>query len=133
MIDRLVDAGLPPEVCCSSPGYYRYRNRPLSQTQMRWQWLTGLNRGASLPLSKQTSCLKADLLPLQTLDMDASTAGGNLTGLSSYRRSVAQLTATRVARISSQPTGRICFFGRDGSALGVDAQACNGVTRPGSP
>lgn len=49
MIDRLVDAGLPPKVCCrvlgvSSPGYYRYRNRPLSRTRMRRQWLTGLIR-----------------------------------------------------------------------------------------
>jgi transposase InsO family protein len=49
VIDRLVDAGLPPKMCCrvlgvSSPGYYRYRNRPLSRTQMRRQWLTGLIR-----------------------------------------------------------------------------------------
>ena len=49
MIDRLVDAGLPPKVCCrvlgvSSPGYYRYRNLALSRTQMRRQWLTGLIR-----------------------------------------------------------------------------------------
>ena len=49
MIDRLVDAGLPAKVCCrvlgvSSPGYYRYRNRPMSRTQMRRQWLTGLIR-----------------------------------------------------------------------------------------
>lgn len=28
----------------SSPGYYKYRARPLSRTQMRWQWLTGLIR-----------------------------------------------------------------------------------------
>ena len=26
----------------SSPGYYRYKNRPLSPTQMRRLWLTGL-------------------------------------------------------------------------------------------
>ena len=49
MIDRLVDAGLPTKVCCrvlgvSGPGYYRYRNRPLSATRMRRQWLTGLIR-----------------------------------------------------------------------------------------
>ena len=49
MIDRLVDSGLPTKVCCrvlgvSSPGYYRYRNRPISPTQMRRQWLTGLIR-----------------------------------------------------------------------------------------
>lgn len=49
MIDTLVDAGLPVKVCTkvlgvSSPGYYRYRNRPLSRTQMRRQWLTGLIR-----------------------------------------------------------------------------------------
>ena len=47
VINRLVDAGLPPKVCCrvlgvSSPGYYGYYNRPLSRTQMRRQWLTGL-------------------------------------------------------------------------------------------
>jgi putative transposase len=28
----------------SSPGYYRYKHRPLSPTQMRRQWLTGLIR-----------------------------------------------------------------------------------------
>ena len=49
MIDRLVDAGLPAKVCCrvlgvSSPGYYKYRIRPISPTQMRRQWLTGLIR-----------------------------------------------------------------------------------------
>ncbi|GAA1219038.1 hypothetical protein GCM10009655_18110 [Rhodoglobus aureus] len=36
-------------MCCrllgvSSPGYYRYKNRPISRTQMRRQWLTGLIR-----------------------------------------------------------------------------------------
>jgi putative transposase len=28
----------------SSPGYYKYRKRPLSATEMRRQWLTGLIR-----------------------------------------------------------------------------------------
>ena len=49
MIDTLVDTGLPTKICCrvlgvSGPGYYKYRNRPLSRTQMRRQWLTGLIR-----------------------------------------------------------------------------------------
>ena len=53
MIDRLVDAGLPVKACCrvlgvSSPGYYRYRTRPISPTQMRRQWLTGLIREVHL-------------------------------------------------------------------------------------
>lgn len=49
MIDVLVAAGQPAAVCCrilgvSKPGYYRYRNRPTSPTQMRREWLTGLIR-----------------------------------------------------------------------------------------
>jgi putative transposase len=49
VIDQLVDAGHPVKVCCrllgvSSPGYYQYKNRPLSPTAMRRQWLTGLIR-----------------------------------------------------------------------------------------
>jgi putative transposase len=49
VIDALVDTGLPAKVCCrvlgvSSPGYYKYLNRPLSPTEMRRQWLTGLIR-----------------------------------------------------------------------------------------
>lgn len=49
MIDILVDVGFPAKVCCrklgvSSLGYYKYRKRPLSPTQMRLQWLTGLIR-----------------------------------------------------------------------------------------
>ena len=49
MIDRLVDAGIPVKKCCrvlgvSSPGYYRYKNRPTSATQLRREWLTGLIR-----------------------------------------------------------------------------------------
>ena len=53
VIDRLVDAGLPAKVCCrvlgvSSPGYYKYRTRPISPTRMRRQWLTGLIREVHL-------------------------------------------------------------------------------------
>lgn len=49
MIDYLIDAGHPVKVCCrllgvSSPGYYKYKNRPMSPTRMRRQWLTGLVR-----------------------------------------------------------------------------------------
>ena len=49
MIDRLVAAGIPVKKCCrvlgvSSPGYYRYKNRPTSATQLRREWLTGLIR-----------------------------------------------------------------------------------------
>lgn len=48
-IDRLVDTGAPVETCCcllgvSRQGYYRYRKRPTSATQLRRQWLTGLIR-----------------------------------------------------------------------------------------
>jgi len=49
VIDRLVDAGAPVQVCCrllgvSRQGYYRYRKRPTSSTQLRRLWLTGLIR-----------------------------------------------------------------------------------------
>jgi len=49
VIDTLVDTGLPAKICCrvlgvSSPGYYKYRKRPISPTQMRRQWLAGLIR-----------------------------------------------------------------------------------------
>lgn len=49
MIDTLVAAGHHVLTCCrvlgvSKPGYYRYRNRPTSPTQMRREWLTGLIR-----------------------------------------------------------------------------------------
>lgn len=49
MIDILTEAGYRVKICCrlldvSSPGYYRYKNRPLSATSMRRQWLTGLIR-----------------------------------------------------------------------------------------
>ena len=46
MIDALAEAGHRVKVCyrllgVSSPGYHQYKNRPLSPTQMRRQWLTG--------------------------------------------------------------------------------------------
>ncbi len=49
MIDRLVDAGAPVHTCCrilgvSRQGYYRYRKRPTSSTELRRRWLTGLIR-----------------------------------------------------------------------------------------
>ncbi len=49
MIDALVETGLRAKLCCrllgiSSPGYYKYKKRPMSPTQMRRQWLTGLIR-----------------------------------------------------------------------------------------
>ncbi|WP_251381624.1 MULTISPECIES: IS3 family transposase [unclassified Leucobacter] len=49
VIDRLVDTGAPVDTCCrllgvSRQGYYRYRKRPTSATQLRRQWLTGLIR-----------------------------------------------------------------------------------------
>ncbi len=49
MIDVLVAAGHPVLTCCrilgvSKPGYYRYKHRPTSPTQMRREWLTGLIR-----------------------------------------------------------------------------------------
>ncbi len=49
MIDVLVAAGHPVATCCrilgvSKPGYYRYKHRPTSPTQMRRDWLTGLIR-----------------------------------------------------------------------------------------
>lgn len=49
VIDRLVDAGAPVGTCCrllgvSRQGYYRYRNRPTSSTELRGRWLTGLIR-----------------------------------------------------------------------------------------
>ena len=49
MIDVLVDAGHPVKVGCrllgvSSPGYYRYKHRPIAPRTMRREWLTGLIR-----------------------------------------------------------------------------------------
>ena len=53
MIDELVDAGFAAKACCrllrvSSPGYYRYRGRPLSAAAMRRQWLTDVIRQVHL-------------------------------------------------------------------------------------
>ena len=49
MIDALVETGHRAKLCCrqlgvSSPGYSKYKKRPMSPTQMRRQWLTGLIR-----------------------------------------------------------------------------------------
>lgn len=49
MIDRLADTGIPVDRCCrvlgvSRQGYYRYKRRATSATQLRRQWLTGLIR-----------------------------------------------------------------------------------------
>jgi transposase InsO family protein len=53
VIDRLADTGLPVDRCCrvlgvSRQGYYRYKRRPTSATQLRRQWLTGLIREVHL-------------------------------------------------------------------------------------
>jgi transposase InsO family protein len=47
VIDILVDAGFSVQQCCkvlrvSSAGYYLYRNRPMSPTKLRREWLTAL-------------------------------------------------------------------------------------------
>lgn len=47
MIDALVDTGFPINTCgrvlgVSRQGYYRYKRRPTSATQLRREWLTGL-------------------------------------------------------------------------------------------
>ena len=47
VVDRLIESGYRAKLCCrllgvSSPGYYKYKNRALSPTQMRRLWLTGL-------------------------------------------------------------------------------------------
>jgi hypothetical protein len=49
VIDRLVNAGAPVNTCCrilgvSRQGYYRYRKRPTSATELRRRWLAGLIR-----------------------------------------------------------------------------------------
>jgi transposase InsO family protein len=49
VIDRLADTGMPIDRCCrllgvSRQGYYRYKRRATSATQLRRQWLTGLIR-----------------------------------------------------------------------------------------
>ncbi|MCG7430806.1 IS3 family transposase [Dermacoccus nishinomiyaensis] len=47
VIDVLTDTGFPVNTCCrvlgvSRQGYYRYKRRPTSATQLRREWLTGL-------------------------------------------------------------------------------------------
>ena len=57
MIDRLVDAGAPTSTCCrllgvSRQGYYRYRKRPTSATELRRRWLTRPDPGRSTSPSR---------------------------------------------------------------------------------
>lgn len=49
MIERLAGAGIPIDRCCRVLGvarqhYYRVKRKPLSQSELRRQWLTGLTR-----------------------------------------------------------------------------------------
>lgn len=49
MIERLADAGIPIDRCCRVLGvarqhYYRVKRKPLTQSELRRQWLTGLIR-----------------------------------------------------------------------------------------
>jgi len=49
VIDRLADAGIPIDRCCRVLGvagqhYYRVKRKPLTQSELRRQWLTGLIR-----------------------------------------------------------------------------------------
>ncbi|SEI14575.1 hypothetical protein SAMN04515692_1225 [Leifsonia sp. CL147] len=49
MIDRLADAGIPIDRCCRVLGvarqhYYRVKRKPMTQSELRRQWLTGLIR-----------------------------------------------------------------------------------------
>lgn len=49
VIDRLVDAGAPVDRCCKVLGiarqnYYKHKRKPVTATQLRRQWLTGLIR-----------------------------------------------------------------------------------------
>ncbi|GAA3014858.1 hypothetical protein GCM10010461_26600 [Microbacterium aurantiacum] len=49
MLDRLADAGIPIDRCCRVLGvarqhYYRVKRKPLTQAELRRQWLTGLIR-----------------------------------------------------------------------------------------
>ena len=58
MIATLSDTGFATKTCCrvlgvSSPGFYKYRNRPISPTQMRRLWLTTQIREIHLA-SRQT-------------------------------------------------------------------------------
>lgn len=49
MIDRLADAGIPIDRCCRVLGvarqhYYRHKRKPMTPSELRRQWLTGLIR-----------------------------------------------------------------------------------------
>ena len=66
MIVRLALAGTPIDVCCrvlgvSRQGYYRYKRRPRSATELRRQWLTGLIREVHVALVAPTATAPSTL------------------------------------------------------------------------
>lgn len=59
MIDRLADAGIPIDRCCRVLGvarqhYYRVKRKPMTQSELRRQWLTGLIRECMSPHAAPT-------------------------------------------------------------------------------
>lgn len=68
MIDRLADAGIPIDGCCRVLGvarqhYYRVKRKPLTQSELRRQWLTGLIRRATTGTIQPPRCLADNKVP----------------------------------------------------------------------